>query len=88
MIYLAHSQSFAYDLLARAVIKVRRHPTDESAKGDLMVLEDQIQQQVGPLLHEQVCASSEYIALLVAHDAADESDAVQLALQRVWFPRT
>lgn len=64
MIYLSLSEAFAYDLLAGAVVKVRHNPDNAEAKGNLMVLDEEIQRQVGALFHEQVCASEEYRALL------------------------
>lgn len=67
-IYLSHSAAFAYDLLAIAAIKVRRNPDDNGAKGNLMLLDDEIQRQVGVLHHEQVCASAEYLNLLKVND--------------------
>ena len=78
-IYLSHSASFAYDLLAIAAIKARRNPDNDEAKGNLMVLDNDIQQQVGILHHEQVCASQEYHDLLRVNDemyvAIDELNA-------------
>ncbi len=68
IIYLSHSASFAYDLLAIAAIKARRNPDDNAAKGNLMMLEDEIQRQVGILHHEQVCASEEYRELYRVND--------------------
>lgn len=67
-IYLKHPAGFAYDLLAIAVTKVRHNPDNDEAKGILMELDNDIQQQVGALLHEQVCASPEYAALVLVND--------------------
>ncbi len=67
-IYLSHSAGFAYDLLAIAAIKARRNPDSTDAKGNLMTLDYEIQQQVGVLLHEQVCASPEYARVVQVND--------------------
>ena len=78
-LYLSHPAAFAYDLLAIAAIKALHNPDSNEAKGNLMLLEDEIQRQVGALLHEQVCASVEYANLFkvneemyVAIDALNE----------------
>lgn len=67
-IYLAHSPAFAYDLLAIAAIKARHNPDDTTAKENLLLLDEAIQQQVGVMLHEQVCASPEYQRLYQVND--------------------
>ena len=67
-IYLSHCAGFVYDLLSIAATKVRHNPDDNEAKGNLMMLDDEIQRQVGTLYHEQVCASPEYLALLRVND--------------------
>jgi hypothetical protein len=67
-IYLSHPAAFAYDLLAIAAIKARRNPNDNGAKGNLMLLDEEIQRQVGVMHHEQVCASLEYQTLLRVND--------------------
>ncbi len=64
MIYLLESEAFVYDLLAGAAVKVHHNPDSAEAKARLMELDEQIQQQVGVLNHEQVCASPEYRGLL------------------------
>lgn len=68
-IYLAHPAGFAYDLLAIAAVKAARNPDNAEAKENLLLLDEAIQAQVGTLLHEQVCASPEYAALLEVNDA-------------------
>ena len=67
-LYLSHPAAFAYDLLAIAAIKARRNPDDNAAKGNLMALDCEIQGQVGPMHHEHVCASPEYLDLLRVND--------------------
>lgn len=64
MITITESEAFIYDLLAGLVVKVNHNPDSEALKGRLMVLDNEIQQQVGTLLHEQVCASEEYRRLI------------------------
>lgn len=68
MITLTKSEAIAYDELAIAATKARRNPANTAAKGNLLLLEDEIQQQVGALLHEQVCASGEYAELVRVND--------------------
>lgn len=68
MIYLSLSEAFAYDLLAIASIKAARNPDNNEAKGNLMTLDYEIQQQVGVMYHQQVCASEEYRHLLLVND--------------------
>ncbi len=68
MISILHSEAFAYDLLAIAAIKAARNPADNEAKGNLMVLDDEIRRQVGTLWHEQVFASEEYRDLMRVND--------------------
>ncbi len=67
-IYLPLSAAFCYDLLAIAAIKALHNPDNDEAKGNLMELDNDIQQQVGTMHHEHVCASEEYIALLRVND--------------------
>ncbi len=64
MITTTRPEAFVYDLLAGEAVKVRRNPDDAEAKGNLMTTDNEIQSQVGALLHEQVCASDEYRALV------------------------
>ncbi len=64
MITITESEAFIYDLLAGLVVKIQHNPSNEALKGRLMVLDNEIQEQVGAMLHEQVCASEEYRLLL------------------------
>ncbi len=66
--YMPRSAALVYDDIAIAAIKVRHNPDNDEAKGVLMELDNLAQQQAGALLHEQVCASPEYRALLQVND--------------------
>lgn len=66
--YMPRSAALVYDDIAIAVIKVRHNPDNDAAKAVLMELDSLVQQQAGALLHEQVCASPEYQALLQVND--------------------
>lgn len=68
MIYLSHPEAFAYDLLAIAAVKAQHNLDNDEAKGYLMELDNDIQQQVGVMHHEQVRASEEYQVLLQVND--------------------
>ncbi len=62
--YMPRSAALVYDDLAIAAIKAAHNPDNDEAKAILMELDAAIQQQAGTLLHEQVCASEEYRALV------------------------
>lgn len=80
-IYLAHPPGFAYDLLAIAAVKAAHNPDNAEAKENLLLLDEAIQAQVGVLLHEQICASQEYAALLAVNERGGDHEAAQRALE-------
>ncbi len=85
-LYLSHSPASAYNQLAIVATEARERD-DNEAKGRLMVLDDEIQRQVGALQHEQVCASEEYRHLLACHAQGIPVQALPQALEERWFVR-